>query len=136
MDFIKAFSTALVCSFALDMLWLGVIAKKLYDDNIGFLLRKSNGNLAPYWPSAIMVYLAIALGVVIFVTPKANGNLIAALLWGAAFGAVTYGIYDFTNHAILANWPLKISIIDIIWGATLCGTVSLVTTYVTRSLYS
>ena len=133
MELMKAFITALVCSFVLDMLWLGVIAKNLYDDNIGFLLRKSNGNLAPYWPSAIIVYLAIVIGIIAFVLPKANGSLVAAFIWGAAFGAVTYGIYDFTNHAILANWPLKITIIDVIWGMMLCGTTSLATMYVVRS---
>ncbi len=132
MEFIKTFATALVCSFVLDMIWLGAIAKNLYDENIGFLLRKTNGNLAPFWPSAVVVYLAIVLGIIAFVIPKANGSILAAFCWGAAFGAVTYGIYDFTNHAIIANWPMKITIIDVIWGMVLCGTTSMVTVYVTR----
>lgn len=127
MEFIKLFATALITSFIMDMIWLGVIAKQLYENNIGFLLRKTNGSLSPIWPSALLVYLAIVLGIIFFVVPKANGSAVAALLWGAVFGAITYGIYDFTNHAIIANWPLKITIIDFIWGMTLCGITSLIT---------
>jgi uncharacterized membrane protein len=127
MEFIKLFATALITSFIMDMIWLGVIAKQLYENNIGFLLRKTNGSLSPIWPSALLVYLAIVLGIIFFVVPKANGNAGAALLWGAVFGAITYGIYDFTNYAIIANWPLKITIIDFIWGMILCGITSLIT---------
>lgn len=132
MEFIKLFATALITSFIMDMIWLGVVAKQLYENNIGFLLRKSNGSLAPIWPSALLVYLAIVLGIILFVVPKANGNAAAALLWGAVFGAITYGIYDFTNYAIIANWPLKITIIDFIWGMVLCGTTSFIAVALTK----
>jgi uncharacterized membrane protein len=129
-EFIKLFTTAIICSLTLDLLWLGLIAKNLYEKNIGFLLRKSGGSLAPVWASAIIVYIAIALGIIFFVMPKARGSLFEAFLWGAIFGAITYGIYDFTNHAILANWPLNIVIIDIAWGMFLCGTTSLALAYI------
>lgn len=124
MEFIKLFITALITSFIMDMIWLGYIAKQLYEDNIGFLFRRTNGSFTPIWSSALLVYLAIVLGIIFFVIPKANGNVLSALMWGAVFGAITYGIYDFTNYAIIANWPLKITIIDIIWGMTLCGITS------------
>jgi uncharacterized membrane protein len=126
MDFIKLLATGLITSFILDMLWLGVIAKKLYENNIGSLLRKTNGVLSPHWPSALIVYATIILGLIFFVVPKAQGNALSGLIWGMVFGAITYSIYDFTNLAILANWSAKISFIDVAWGAILCGVTSFV----------
>lgn len=126
------FITAFVTSFILDMIWLGFVAKNLYEEHIGTLLRKANGALAPNWSGAMLVYVAIVLGIILFVVPKANGSVMAGLIWGAVFGAITYGIYDFTNYAILANWPLKITLIDFVWGMILCGITSMTTVYFTR----
>lgn len=132
MDTIKLLITALITSFILDMIWLGVIAKDLYETNIGFLLRKVDGKLAPVWSSAAVVYLAIVSGIILFVIPKANGSTFYALIWGAIFGGITYAIYDFTNHATLANWPFKIVMIDIAWGMFLCGVTSCVTVAIAK----
>lgn len=124
------FFTTLVTVFVFDMIWLGYLAKQTYAHNIGVLLRKSGDSMAPVWSAAIVVYIFIAIGIVFFVLPKANGNYLMALLWGMLFGAVTYGIYDFTNYSILSNWTLKITFIDFIWGIVLCGLSSLIATVI------
>jgi uncharacterized membrane protein len=103
------------------MLWLGVIAKTLYNDSIGFLLRKSNETFSPNWPAAVLVYFIIAIGILYFALPKAGNSYIMGLLGGAMLGLVVYGVYDFTNYSLIANWPLKITLIDFIWGMVLCG---------------
>jgi uncharacterized membrane protein len=124
MQLCKLFISTLVYAFFLDMLWLGLIAKNIYASNIGPLMRTSGGAMAPNWPAAVIVYVFIAVGIMSFVLPKANGDYLTALAWGALFGAVTYGIYDFTNFSTLANWPLKITLIDFVWGCVLCGMTS------------
>jgi uncharacterized membrane protein len=124
MHIFKLFVSTLLCAFFLDMIWLGGIAKNIYASNIGSLMRKSGGVMAHNWPAAIIVYLAIVIGIISFVLPKAGGNYLLALVWGALFGAVTYGIYDFTNFSVLANWPLEITLIDFIWGMVLCSLTS------------
>lgn len=115
------FILTMLCIFVLDMLWLGYIAKSIYADNIGGLMRRSSDGLQPIIWSAGVVYICIALGVTFFVLPCAGDSLIKALFGGAVLGIVTYGIYDFTNYSILNNWPLKITIIDFIWGTVLCS---------------
>ncbi len=125
MKLFKLFSLTLIYVFTLDMIWLGKIAKNIYSQNIGILLRKSGNMMTPNWSAAAIVYVAIAIGIIYFVLPKANGNYYLAAIWGVIFGAVTYGIYDFTNFSILANWPLKITLIDFIWGMVLCGITSI-----------
>lgn len=122
--------------FIIDMLWLGLIAKKLYADNLGHLLRKTDGVMSPIWWAAAMVYLCIALGIVFFVLPKAHGDYMIAITAGVVLGAVIYGVYDFTNYSLVATWPLKITLIDFIWGMVLCGLSSFFTSMIQNRFFS
>lgn len=122
---LKLFLATFCCFFCLDLIWLGLIAKTIYFSQLGPLMRQS-----VIWPPALLVYVALSLGVIFFVLPKAENHLMAAFLWGAAFGAVVYGVYDFTNYALLANWPLKITLIDFCWGMFLCGATSKIITWI------
>jgi uncharacterized membrane protein len=40
---------------------------------------------------------------------------------------VTYAAYDLTNLATLEGFPLKVVLVDMVWGTVLCATVSAVT---------
>lgn len=130
MSTLKLFFACMLGIFVMDMLWLGIIAKSLYAASLDPLLRKSADGLDPNWYAAILVYIAIAAGIVLFVIPKANNEIYYALYWGIAFGAITYGVYDFTNFSILREWPLSITLIDFGWGMTLCGLGSALTQYI------
>ena len=136
MKLIMLFLATITSVFILDMIWLGVIAKNIYAENIGILLRKSGDAMNPIWWAAVVVYLCITLGVLFFVLPKAHGDYFLALACGALFGAVTYGIYDFTNYSILANWPWKITLIDFTWGIVLCGLSSLFAAFIQNRFLS
>lgn len=106
---------------AIDLLWLGVVMKGFYNAEVGELARRSGAALAPRWPAAILVYLLIPTGIVLFVRPAmgANASLWQALAWGALFGLVVYGVYDLTNRAILEKWSLRLTLADLAWGCTL-----------------
>ncbi len=107
--------------FAIDMLWLGLIAKSFYRNQLGAFLGDSFN-----WPAAVLFYFVYIVGILIFaVLPAlAKGSLGHALLWGALFGLFTYATYDLTNYATLPGWPVKVVIIDIAWGTVLCSAVS------------
>lgn len=124
MQIIKLFFLTLLVCFTLDMIWLGFLAKNLYQDSIGNLLRMSNGVMSPNWVAASLVYFAIVIGIIFFALPKADGSYLSGLCWGALLGLVIYGVYDFTNFSILANWPLNITLIDFVWGMFLCATTT------------
>jgi len=136
MKLIILFFVTIIFVFIMDMIWLGVIAKNIYAENIGMLLRKSGGVMAPIWWAALVVYVCITLGILFFVLPKAQGDYLLALTGGAILGVVTYGIYDFTNYSILANWPWKITCIDFIWGIVLCGSSSLFAAFIQNRFLS
>jgi uncharacterized membrane protein len=110
-----------VVFFAIDMAWLGFIAKNLYRKYLGSFLSDTVN-----WTAAIIFYLLFIIGIFYFaILPAVEKNsLLKAILSGALFGFFTYATYDLTNLATLKNWPLQIVFIDIIWGAVLTGLVS------------
>ncbi len=129
--FLKLYAIALPIFFAMDMLWLGVVAKKFYAQHIGLLL-KSNIN----WAAAILFYLLFLVGLVVFVIGPAveRGGWSRALLFGALFGLITYATYDLTNLATLKNWPLALTVVDMLWGMVLAATVSSLTCVIAAKL--
>lgn len=115
---------ALVALAVLDAIWLGVVARDLYRDKLGALLLEQ-----PRWGAAILFYLLHTVGIVVFPLALAgtpSGTWVSALLYGALFGIVVYGAYDFTNLATLRDWPASLSAIDLAWGtaATAAATVA------------
>lgn len=121
LSYLKLFVPTLIFVFAADMLWLGIIAKKHYFDAIGQLMRRVDNVMAPNWPAAFVVYIAITAGILIFALPKAEGDSFKAFMYGALYGAILYGVYDFTNLSILDKWPINITLIDFFWGTMLNG---------------
>ena len=122
--FFKLYAIALVVFFAIDMLWLGFLAKNFYREQIGYLLKPDIN-----WTAAIIFYLIFIAGLVTFVIVPAvdKGSWLSALLFGAFFGLVCYATYDLTNLATTKDWPLLVTIVDMIWGAVLGALVSVVT---------
>ena len=97
----------------LDVLWLGLLAKDLYDDGIGHL-RAAETRFGP----AIAFYLIYAAGLMYFaLAPHGpRRTLRTTLLAAALFGTVAYATYDLTNLATLRDWPLSLALIDMAWG--------------------
>lgn len=123
MIIIKQIITATLVMLTMDGMWLGFIAKKIYVQEMGDLLSKTPNLIA-----AAIVYAILVAGIVIFVLPKSQNNPLLALAFGALFGFICYGVYDFTNLAVINNWSLLISLIDLAWGCVLCGLTSFVVT--------
>lgn len=114
-----------------DMLWLGVIAKGIYQKYLGSFLS-DNVN----WTAAFIFYFIFVLGISIFaIYPSVNKDSVNnAILMGALFGFFTYATYDLTNLATLKGWPLSIVFIDIIWGSVLSAFVSFSGFYIVKWL--
>jgi uncharacterized membrane protein len=129
--FIKLYAIALPVFLAIDMLWLGLIAKRFYSAQIGALM-KTNVN----WASAIIFYLIFIVGLVVFViTPALEKNSWThALLFGALFGLVCYATYDLTNLAVAKDWPLLVTLVDLAWGAILASSVSAITYFIANKI--
>ncbi len=108
--------------FLIDMVWLGLVAKGFYRKHLGSMLSPKVN-----WVSAILFYLLFIVGLLVFVIKPAllHGRPIEALYLGALFGLISYATYDLTNLATLKDWPLIVTIVDLVWGAVLGGAVSM-----------
>ncbi len=129
--FAKLFLIALPVFLAIDIVWLTLVAKNFYANQIGYLMAK-NPNLI----AALIFYLIFIAGLIVFVITPALDNKMwtQALLVGAFFGLVTYATYDLTNLATVKDWPLIITIVDLIWGMVLSAAVSLITYFIALKL--
>ena len=118
-----------VVFFAIDMVWLGVIAKDLYRKYLGGFLSDTVN-----WKAAIIFYMIFIVGIFIFAIMPAfeKNSVVKAIIYGALFGFFTYATYDLTNLATLKDWPLTIVFIDMAWGALLTGVVSTAGFYIVK----
>ena len=112
---VKAFAIALAGFLVLDGVWLGGLMNSFYRDQLAAIARLKDGSLAPVWSAVVPVYLLLALGVAVFVVPRAT-DVWAAAKYGALFGLIVYGVYDLTNYSTLTQYPLTLTIVDICWG--------------------
>lgn len=108
-----AYIVTAVAFCALDFVWLGLVAPKFYQAQIGPLLLQT-----PKLIPAIVFYALYVAGLVYFcVLPGLDvDSLSQAMLRGALFGLVAYATYDLSNLATLKNWTLQITLVDMGWG--------------------
>jgi uncharacterized membrane protein len=129
--FIKLFLIALPVFFAIDIIWLVLVAKNFYQKQIGFLMKPDIN-----WFAASIFYLLFIAGLVIFVISPAveKHSWIHALLFGALFGLITYATYDLTNLATMKDWPLLVTVVDLIWGTVLAASISVLTYIISNKI--
>ena len=128
-DFAKHYVITLFVFLILDAIWLGLIARRLYRAQIGFLMAKQ-----PKWAAAGVFYLLFVAGLVVFcVSPGIREGSLGRAAWRAAlFGLVTYATYDLTNLATVEGWPLLVTAIDLAWGTALSTATTLLSVWLAR----
>lgn len=129
--YLKLYLIALPIFFLVDMTWLGLIAKNFYRSQIGTLIKPEVN-----WIAAVTFYLLFLAGLVFFVIAPAveKKQWLQALLTGAFFGLVTYATYDLTNLAVAKDWPLLVTIVDLLWGTTLGAIVATLTYFIAQKI--
>ena len=115
--------------FGIDLVWLGAVANQFYPRHLGHLLGDE-----VHWIPAVLFYLLFIAGIVFFAVKPAieAGRAWRALANGAFLGLVAYATYDLTNQATMRDWPLIVTVVDLIWGTALTGTVAIVSYLVSR----
>ncbi len=113
MKYVVAYISTTVIFLAIDALWLGIVAKNFYAQQLGDLMAKSIK-----FHIAAIFYLVYTVGIVVFAIGPAleAEKIVLAIGYGALFGFLAYGTYDFTNMATIRDWPTIVSVVDILWG--------------------
>jgi uncharacterized membrane protein len=113
----------------LDYIFLAKLAKNFYLTKLSEHIVVKDGSLVPYLPAVPLVYIVAVIGIWVFVLSKAT-TLSQAFSYGALMGFIMYAFYDFTNLATLKNYPWSLTLVDIVWGTLLVGTVTAVMFFV------
>ncbi len=119
--------------FAIDMTWLGFIARNFYKNQLGFLMRTDI-----VWWAAILFYLLFIVGILYYAVLPAHeaGDWTRALVLGALFGFFTYMTYDLTNYSTIKDWPLAIVLVDTLWGVVLSASVATISYFIAGKILS
>ncbi len=116
--FFLVYAAVLGVILVIDGVWLGVIARTFYRERIGHLMSSE-----VTWWAVIVFYLLYGLGlVVLVVNPGSSVGGVFAM--GALFGLVAYGTYDLTNQAVMRQWPVSLTLIDMAWGSFITAIAS------------
>lgn len=128
---LKLFVIALPVFFAIDMVWLGLIAKNFYRAQIGQLMKADIN-----WAAALIFYAIFLIGLVVFVIAPAmeKKSVWSALSHGALFGFVCYATYDLTNLAVAKDWPVLVTVVDMVWGTVLSASVATLTYVIAQKI--
>jgi uncharacterized membrane protein len=129
---LKAFAVGLPVFLVMDFVWLGLVSSRFYADQLGpWLRRGADGSMAPLWTPALVFYVLVVVGLAVFVSPRvtaSGGGVLAAAAFGALFGVVVYGAWDLTNYSVMKDWPFAVVVVDMTWGAVVCGVTSVAMT--------
>jgi uncharacterized membrane protein len=118
-----AYASTVLAFLIIDLAWLTVIARRFYVDQLGPLLLEK-----PNLVAAGAFYAVYVVGIIIFAVAPAlrGGGVSTALVYGALFGLFAYGTYDMTNYATLKDWPLPLTVVDIVWGGFITSLAAVV----------
>ena len=129
--YLKLYFVTLAVFFAVDMVWLVVVARSFYKKYLGYLMAPSVN-----WFAAIVFYLLFIFGILFFVVlPGVKENsLQSTILRAVLFGLITYATYDLTNLATIRQWPLIVTVVDLAWGMVLSTVVGIAGFYLAKWL--
>lgn len=129
MILVKAFIGTLVAFVVIDGVWIALVVRKYYEQQVGSLMRES-----PDFIASAAFYLAYVAGVVFLAVRPAltTGSAATAAVHGAVIGGLAYGTYTVTNYAIFKDWSLGLLFSDVGWGIFLTAVIAVVGFYTAR----
>ncbi|WP_271006208.1 DUF2177 family protein [Listeria seeligeri] len=130
-QFMKLFFTSAVVFLIFDLFWLLVVSKKMYEYFIGDLM----GDVRIF--PAVIFYVIYVIGVTFFVLIPGTekGSIGYVILAGALFGLICYATYDLTNLATLKDWPVAMTVIDLVWGTAVTTVTSVIVYFINMNFF-
>ncbi len=117
----KLYGLTTAVFFAIDLVWLGVVANRFYQEHLGHLLRSD-----VVWVAALLFYAIYIAGILVFAVLPAleAGSLQRAVVLGAFLGFFAYATFDLTCLALFRDFPVIVVVVDLVWGAVLTASVA------------
>ena len=120
---------ATVLFIILDLGWFSLSLNSIYIP----LINQVQGSaiqaslLKQRWWGGLIAWALLALGIVVFVLPLAHKSLIKLVAYGALYGLIVYGVFNWTNFVMFKNYNnWKVIVPDLLWGIFACTLVSFI----------
>jgi len=116
MKYVKAFAAAAVAFLVIDIAWISLFLRDVYEAQVGSMMRPTAS------VSAAALFYVGYIGAILYLAVRpalAEKHIATAVQHGAALGAIAYGTYTLTNYAIFAQWSVLLVVSDIGWGTFL-----------------
>lgn len=123
-NFIYSWVVLFCTMMVIDGVWLSCMVQKFYKPYLQGIFSDELKYVV-----ALVFYLIYSAGVAYLIMLPAfqyQATLYDVLLRGSVLGFIAYGAYDLTNQATLANWPLIVTVVDMVWGALMTGVSSII----------
>ena len=127
---LKLYGVALTVFLVLDIPWIGGFANGFYRSRLGHVLAET-----PNLGAAVLFYLIFVAGLVFFAVRPGMRRYGTGVLNSAVYGLMTYGTYDLTNLALIRDWPLSVTIIDMLWGISVSVAVAVISIRVGKRFF-
>lgn len=113
MKILMNYLATLIPLLVMDAIWILLIARNFYATKMAGIFQET-AKISP----VLVFYPLYAVAVLFLVVMPAleNQSWTEALWRGALLGLASYAAYDLTNHATLKNWPISMTVVDILWG--------------------
>ena len=115
MKLAMVYGIALAVLLALDFIWLSATGNTIYRPNMQGLIREKV-NLLPAVGFYVLFAFALAYLVILPAVSAGQVNLVDLSLRAGVLGLACYATYSLTGLSIIRDWPLNVSLIDMVWG--------------------
>jgi uncharacterized membrane protein len=124
-NFLYLWAISLPVVLILDLIWFSLTVEKFYKPYLGHIISDNFNYLA-----AATFYIIYSFGVsylIVLPAVEAHYTVFKVLCNGFILGFIAYGAYDLTNQATIKDWPVIVTVVDMLWGATVTSLVSIIT---------
>lgn len=120
---IKQIALTSLLVLVIDLIWIKLLMKREYDKLI-FDVQNKEMTVRPF--SALLAYVAIITPIILFALPniRPEHRLVDSLTYGGVLGMMIYGMFSFTNHALIQGWSTRVAVMDTAWGFVLYAIVT------------
>ncbi len=123
-----------IATIIIDSFWFTLTMKSFYKPQLQLFIGSNHKIVQTNLLWAVLSWSVMTIGNYFFVLYRSNGKFFETFLWGMAYGAIIYFVYNASNKGVFSSWPLYIVIVDSLWGALLNGSLSIILVLIKRCI--
>lgn len=137
MKYILLFISSFIFTSLIDVVWHILLFGSIYQQRIKQVAPMVDGQLAiKSVPGLLSQVLVVSMLMVLINYQRPELRLMDGLVVGAAAGVLAITVYGLVNYALIKNWTLDITILEVVWGPILGGLSGLFMVWAKNLIFS